>query len=114
MNKKMMAVMTVVAMAAVLCAVSPAEENPDYDYVSGNFLRADEKTLTISDYDYEKDEDVEVVVDLAGDTVVSGVSSLREVAEGDWVMVGYVEAGGRRVAKDVTVDAFEEDYEGLE
>jgi hypothetical protein len=70
-------------------------------------VNAQAASISVQYYDYDNDEEKTIEVSLDKDSKLENVKAVDEVKKGDWVDVTYVAAGGKNVAKMVSVEAEE-------
>ena len=61
-------------------------------------------SISVQYYDYDNDEEKTLEVSLDKDSRLENVKTINEVKKGDWVDVTYIAAGGRNMAKMVSVE----------
>lgn len=94
-----------VAFAAEQAAKSEtpkAEEETEYSYGTVSSIAGDQ--LVVSEYDFEKDADVNVNYAVDATTKFENVTALTEIAAGDSVEIDYLVKDGKNVAKLVSVE----------
>ncbi|MDP3730072.1 MAG: hypothetical protein Q8R14_00915 [Candidatus Omnitrophota bacterium] len=64
-------------------------------------------SMSVQYYDYDNDEEKTLEVSLDKDSRLENVKAIGEVKKGDWVDVTYTVAGGRNMAKSVSVETEE-------
>ncbi len=77
-----------------------ADDNAMYTY--GNVVTAGEGVISVLEYDFENDQDIEIGYSVNEETVFQNLTGLEEVQAGDEVEIMYEEADGQRVAKMVS------------
>ena len=81
-----------------------AEDQPKADeskYSIGTVVSATDKELKVSEYDFETDQDVEVVYQVNESTKKENFNALSELAQYDEVEIEYQDQGGTRTALHV-------------
>lgn len=68
-------------------------------------------SITVQYYDYDNDEEKTLEVSLDKDSKLENVKEIGEVKKGDWADVTYAVAGGKNIAKMVSVEVEEPDAE---
>lgn len=95
-------------------------EEADYSSAYGEVKAVDKeaKTITVSEYDYQKEKELDIIYLIKEDTEFEGVEDLSEIKEHDWVDIEYhIDEGQKRVADFVAVEIepfFEEEVLGEE
>ncbi|MDD4909449.1 MAG: hypothetical protein PHR44_02025 [Candidatus Omnitrophica bacterium] len=115
MNKRLAAA-TAVAVAAVFSlylvpSVCLAQEDTGKEYAYGIVSSVSSTELIVKDYDYDKDEEMEVVYALDPGVEVKNAASLQDISAGDGVEIDYVVTNGKRTAKVITVEKASDIYE---
>jgi hypothetical protein len=71
-------------------------------YTYGSVVRTGVDQVTIMEYDFEKDQDVEVSYTVTPQTVLQGIKLMEELKPNDDVEIMYQDVEGKRVAKIVS------------
>jgi len=79
------------------------EEEAKLSYGVVKSVDKEESKIVIGEYDYDKDDYVEVSYYVDSETNFIGVSSIDEISKDDTVDIEYVERDGRRVIKNINV-----------
>lgn len=61
-------------------------------------------SITAQYYDYDNDEEKSIEISLDKDTKLENVKAIEEIKKGDWADVTYVAAGGKSMAKSVSIE----------
>lgn len=89
-----------------------AQDVDDYYYSFGRVVRVEESTIVIAEYDYDREEEVEVSFLIDSQTVLEDIDSLNQITIGEEIEILYEivdeKAVARRIAK---VEALPEDEE---
>ncbi len=85
-------------------ATVSAEESLTTEFSYGAVVSKTDSTMVVNEYDYEKDEDVQVSYDITDKTEFQNVNSLAEIAAGDTVDVIYQIENGIRKCLHVSVE----------
>ena len=78
-------------------AASFAQENADDKFSFGKVVTASAQQLTVKEYDFAKDADVEVNYNVTGETEFGNVNAVTDLAANDDVVIDYGEKDGKRV-----------------
>lgn len=78
----------------------PANEDAMYTY--GNVVSAADGKITVMEYDFENDQDVEIPYTVDVKTVFQNLAGLTDIQAGDEVEIMYEEVNAQRVAKMVS------------
>ena len=94
---------------AALWTVSPARaEEAAVKYSYGTVKAVLGNAITITEYDYEKDEDADVEYDMSG-AKLENARSMADLGTDDTVDLTYREENGRRVVINASVEKATED-----
>lgn len=102
-NLAIIAVFLVGTFAFCSNSVSYAQEE-DVEYTYGVVANVSAGQITIEEYDYDKDEDVEQSYSIDAATEFENVESAEEIAAGDYVDIDYITKSGKRIAKAIIVE----------
>lgn len=80
------------------------EEEAVEEYSYGTAIKASDSQLTILEYNYDSDGEVEGTYMLDPSTKVQNVSSIKDIAAGTYVEIDYIVKGGKRIATVITVE----------
>ncbi len=114
-----------VLATALMSAVSRAEtiqdkaqaEEPQMQWVWGEIVSLDrqKKEMSIKYLDYEMDQEKEIAIDIDDTTTFENAQSLEDLKQGDTLSIDYtVSAGGKNIARNVSVEKPEEPLLPLE
>ncbi|PIU42466.1 MAG: hypothetical protein COS99_00005 [Candidatus Omnitrophica bacterium CG07_land_8_20_14_0_80_42_15] len=103
---------TVLALSLLVCfsvGISIAqEEGTEYSYGTVSKMAADQ--IVVSEYDYDKDAEVEVTYLIDPKVELENVTAVGDIAVGDAVEIEYVAQDGKKTAKAIVVEkALEEE-----
>ena len=86
-----------------------AAEEGELDYSYGTVVKVDldGRTVVISEYDWEKESDIEVTYYIDKGAAFKNFTSLEELAAGSSVDIDYVERNGKKTA--TLIDVFVEE-----
>ena len=103
MNKALLFLM-VICLTATLSSLSFAQESGllESEYSTGKVIDVSEKQITISQYDYESQDMVEVSYAITENTAIEN-ATLQDITNGDQVEIIYAADGSNKVAKNITV-----------
>lgn len=84
----------------------------DVDYAYGSVVKLDKnlKEITVSEYDWDTDSDIDVAYSIVSGTKVEGVDSWQDIKTGDYVDIEYMHENGKRIIRYISI-YFEEDFE---
>ena len=99
MKKSTFALLFVLAVVfAVNIPVSFAQENNNEDKFSfGKVVAVNAQEVTVKEYDFAKDADVEVAYTVTAETELGNVSAVKDLVANDDIVIDYVEKDGKRV-----------------
>ena len=69
-----------------------------YDFTFGTVVRISKVSITILEYDFEKDEDVEMAYDLVESTELINIEAISDLRIGDEIEMEFKEEEGKRLA----------------
>ena len=95
-------VMAVMACVVFISFLNAQEEIPEYTY--GAVVSVSSRSITILEYDYDKEEEVERVYGVTQDTIFEHDASLSNMAPGDMADIEYMLSGNSRVARSVMIE----------
>ena len=81
-----------------------ADENVTSEFSYGTVVSASDTQLNVNEYDYEKDEDVQVVYEISDKTEWVNVKSIKDILVGDTVDVIYQPENNSRKAIQISVE----------
>jgi Cu/Ag efflux protein CusF len=88
------------------------EESPQTNelsiYGEVQAVNAASKSMTVQYYDYDSDEEKNIEIAVGEDAKLENAKGINDIKKGDWVDVTYEAAGGKNVAKTVSVEKEEE------
>lgn len=96
-----------------LIGIAAAQE-AEVDYSWGIVAQVSEGQIAVTEYDYEKDQETDVVYSIDPNVKLENAASLEDIAAGDSVDIEYAVEGGKRVAKVIAVDKSGEESEPAE
>ena len=106
---------------AVTNAGDAAENAPDEndlgkdeDFAFGTVVSIGDNSLTILEYNFDNEQEVQMIYDVNADTKFENVSSIKEIAVNDEVEVNFKEQDGKKVATFISKDLPIEDDSYLE
>jgi hypothetical protein len=98
------------APEAVPAAATEEAVVPEEEYSFGTVSKIAEGELVVTEYDYDKDADVEVTYSAGPDVKLTNAAALSEIKAGDSVDITYVVKDGKKVATEISVEEpFEEE-----
>ncbi|MBF0122762.1 MAG: hypothetical protein HQL21_05070 [Candidatus Omnitrophica bacterium] len=99
MKKTLMAVLMMVGFSCLLSLtpVRAQENTADEDKFSfGKIVSVGEGQITVKEYDFAKDADVETIYFLTAETELGNVNAVKDLAVGDDIVLDYAEKDGKR------------------
>lgn len=88
--------------------VSGQNEDDDINYSYGALVSQSPDKIVVLEYDYDRDEEIQVVYELTPETKVENVDALDKLQKNDNIEVYYKDVGGKKVAvsieKELVVD----------
>ena len=98
MKKLMMVVLVALGLAfAVHVPVSVAQENNEDKFSFGKVASVTAQQITVKEYDFAKDADVEMTYDVTAETELGNVNAVTDLAVNDDIVIDYMEKDGKRV-----------------
>lgn len=107
MAKRILSVLALVVGAVWMSAGWAVAEDANIEYTGGLVISTTDKSVVISDYDYDKDEEVEMEYVLGPDSKIVNAAGLGEVAKGSWVEISYKAEGDKRVVTELLLEVAE-------
>jgi hypothetical protein len=98
MKRSIVAVL--IALALVFVArlpVAVAQENNEDKFSFGKVVSVSAQQVTVKEYDFAKDADVEVVYTVSPETEFGNVNAVTDLAANDDIVIDYVEKDGSRI-----------------
>ena len=94
-----------------MSGVSLAQEE-EMEYSWGKVSSLSSNQITVKEYDYESDEEVDVTYAIDPEVKIKNVNSLEEITIGDSVGIDFVVRNSEKVAKAIVVEksSYEEEY----
>ena len=84
------------------------EEYPEFNYGTVVKIDPSRKEIVVSEYDFENDVEGNVTYSIAPDAEFDGVDSIQDIKNGDEIGIEYIDKGGRRIAKFISI--YREEY----
>ena len=99
MKKSLMGVLFVlgVVLAANMPMAAAQEANNEDKFSFGKVVSVNAQEITVKEYDFAKDADVDAVYTVTAETEFGNVNAVTELAANDDVVIDYVEKEGKRV-----------------
>ncbi|MBN2145655.1 MAG: hypothetical protein JW774_13650 [Candidatus Aureabacteria bacterium] len=91
-------------------APATGEETTKYSYATVVSVSADQ--IVVSEYDYDKDEEVNVTYSVDANVQLKNVDALNKIGAGNYVEIEYEIKDGKKVAKVISLEKKEEEGEG--
>ena len=113
--KKVLLVLGVMAAVVFPFAnnLAAQQEAEEMKYSFGTVVKVSESEVTVLEYDYSKDQEVEVAYTVNADTQLDNLGSLQELAKDDNIEVYFKEVDGKKVASMLIKESMvEEGAEG--
>ncbi|MDP2652829.1 MAG: hypothetical protein Q8Q08_02235 [Candidatus Omnitrophota bacterium] len=85
-------------LAALVPVLQAQPFDEDVQYAFGAVVKASAERLTVLEYDYDKDQEVEISYAVSPETKLIRLTALAELTSEDVVDVYYKETGGQRAA----------------
>ncbi len=98
MRKTLLAVLMVLGLSCILhLAPAVAQENNEEDKFSfGKVVSVAADSVTVKEYDFAKDADVETTYTLTPETELGNINAVADLKAGDDIVIDYVEKDGAR------------------
>ncbi len=98
MKKSVVSILFVLCCACVLRISSvAAQENNEDKFSFGKVVSVNAQQVTVKEYDFAKDADVEMVYNVTAETELGNVNAVTDLAANDDIVIDYVEKDGKRV-----------------
>jgi len=88
--------------------IQPAQVSEETDYSFGTVKLVSPTEITVSEYDYETDNDIDVLYALDSKLELKNVDSADKIAAGDSVDITFVIRDGKKVVTLLSVEKFTE------
>ncbi len=85
------------AAAAAPVAAAPVVGVEEDKFSFGKVVSVVDKLVTIKEYDFTKDADVETAYAVSAETELGNINAIADLKVGDDIVIDYVERGGKRV-----------------
>lgn len=97
MKKMILAFLMVMGIVLAGVRLSAAQEVDNDKFSFGKVMSVAADQVTIKEYDFAKDADVEVAYTVTSATELGNVASVKDLVADDDVVIDYVEQDGKRV-----------------
>lgn len=74
-----------------------AQENVEDKFSFGKVVSVTDQQITVKEYDFAKDADVEATYDLTPETEFGNINAAKDLAVGDDIVLDYAEKDGKRI-----------------
>ena len=97
--KKRTAIMLFALCCACVMRIASvaAQENNEDKFSFGKVVSVNAQQVTVKEYDFAKDADVEMVYTVTAETELGNVNAVTDLAANDDIVIDYVEKDGKRV-----------------
>jgi len=107
--------LSIILAVAVFCFASNlslAQDEESMDYSWGVVVEVSSDQVIVSEYDYDLDEEKDVVYKVNPDTELRNIEALEDLTEGDSIEINYVVEAKERIAKVIALEEsyLDEDY----
>ena len=111
--------LSIILAVAIFCFalnLSLAQDEEEMDYSWGAVAKVSSGQIIVSEYDYDLDEEKDVVYKVNPNTKLRNIESLEDLAAGDSVEINYVVEEKENIAKVITLEEsyLEEEYSATE
>ncbi|MBF0569656.1 MAG: hypothetical protein HQL18_02640 [Candidatus Omnitrophica bacterium] len=98
MKKFLIAVLAVLGFSC-LVSLTPvrAQENVEDKFSFGKVVSVADQQITVKEYDFTKDADVETTYSLTPETELGNINAVKDLAVGDDIVLDYAEKDGKRI-----------------
>lgn len=93
-----------ISLAYSLDGTILAQEPEDMEFSWGVVKSVSSDQIVVTEYDYDRDEDVEVSYTVDPKAELKGVKSLKDIEAGDILEMDYVTSQGKRTVKVAVVE----------
>ena len=98
MKKTLIAVLVVLGLACCLnTATVRAQEGENDKFSFGKVVSVAQDQITVKEYDFTKDADVETTYSLTPETELGNVNAVSDLVADDDIVIDFVEKDGKRV-----------------
>lgn len=98
MKKLMVAVILTLGLVSVAhIPVCSAQENNEDKFSFGKVVSVTAEQVTVKEYDFAKDADVEMVYAVTPETELGNINAVTDLVASDDIVIDYVEKDGKRV-----------------
>ena len=97
MKKFFMAVLFFLGLVLTYTPVASAQEAENDKFSFGKVISVAADSITVKEYDFAKDTDVEVAYSVTPETELGNVNAVADLKADDDVVIDYVEKDGKRV-----------------
>ena len=84
--------------------VLAGEEEDSTEYSWGIVTEISDKTINVLEYDYDTDEDVEIVYTLDQAVELRNIDSVQDLQEGDNIEIDFVVKGEKMIVKAISLE----------
>jgi len=109
--KRHLVVATVLAFGFLTCSLSTvalaqeeAAEEGEIEYSWGIVSSVSSDQIIVKEYDYNSDEEVNVIYTIDPEVELANVSLLKDIVQGDTVDIEYVIKGDKKIARFISVE----------
>ena len=99
-------------LAQPFCGTVLSTEEDTIEYSWGIVTKISDKTINVLEYDYDRDQDAEIVYTIDPKVELMNIDYLEDLQEGDNIEIDFVVKGEKRIAKVISLEEVmpEEDY----
>ncbi|MBI3307602.1 MAG: hypothetical protein HYZ84_07350 [Candidatus Omnitrophica bacterium] len=102
--KKLSVILASFLFLTHISGIAFAQEEVETEYSYGTVKSVSGAQIIVSEYDFEKDADVDVTYTTDASTQFEGVAAIGEVGTGDDIEIDYVVKGGNKNATLVSIE----------
>jgi hypothetical protein len=97
MRKTLFAALVILGLSCILnLTPARAQENDEDKFSFGKVVSVTADGVTVKEYDFAKDADVEMSYTLTPETELGNINAIADLKTGDDIVIDYVEKDGKR------------------
>jgi cytoskeletal protein RodZ len=97
MRKTLLVVLVILGLSCILnLTPARAQENDEDKFSFGKVVSVAADSVTVKEYDFAKDADVEMSYTLTPETELGNINAIADLKAGDDIVIDYVEKDGAR------------------
>ncbi|MFH1798422.1 MAG: hypothetical protein ABH844_03645 [Candidatus Omnitrophota bacterium] len=81
--------------------VCKAEEGAEASSAFGEVVSVSSESVTVKEYDYELETEVEMTYEINASTVMENVEGIKDIEQADEISIDYTEEAGKKTAVNI-------------